>query len=355
VLKRIVVGREADGVLPSVTTTIPSIAVSQSTSSRAFMLMFCAGGLLFCHMLWGIFQERIMAFEYTENGKTERFRNSQFLVFMNRLFSLVVAGVVLLFSKQARSEAPMYLYGYASLSNILSSWFQYESLKYIIFPLMTLGKSCKVIAVMLMGKCVSKKTYETYEYASAFLISFGIFVFFMNTQEDKKHHQQTLLLSGLFLLIGYLACDSFTSNWQDKIFKEHKVKPLQMMFGVNLCSVLLTSVSLVQQGAYSDTMAFTLRHPTFFSDVLCLSLSSALGQLFIYKTINEFGPVIFTIIMTTRQALAVLFSCFYFNHPINLAGFVGIFIAFGAIFGQIYFKQRTKKQPATKQASKPTS
>ena len=303
--------------------------------------------------MWGIFQERIMAFEYTENGKTERFRNSQFLVFMNRFFSVIAAAVILLFSKQSRVDAPFYMYGYASLSNILSSWFQYESLKYIIFPLLTLGKSCKVIPVMLMGKVVSKKSYENYEYITAVFISVGIFMFFISAQEDKKRHQETVLISGLILLIGYLVCDSFTSNWQDKIFKDYKVSPVQMMFGANLCSVLFTSVSLIEQGGYSDAIAFTARHPTFFNHVFSLSVCSAVGQLFIFKTIKEFGPVVFTIIMTTRQALAVLFSCFYFNHPVGAIGFVGIAIAFAAIFGQIYVKHASKKQHAGKTTSKP--
>ena len=65
-----------------------------------------------------------------------------------------------------------------------------------------------------------------------------------------------------------------------------------------------------------------LRHPDFTFHAVVLSACSgkidtrkfilrfkflALGQLFIYYTISEFGAVVFTIIMTTRSALGKKF------------------------------------------------
>ena len=67
-----------------------------------------------------------------------------------------------------------------------------------------------------------------------------------------------------------------------------------------------------------------LRHPDFTFHAVVLSACSgkedgwkfiltftfsALGQLFIYYTISEFGAVVFTIIMTTRSALGKKFFC----------------------------------------------
>lgn len=43
-------------------------------------------------------------------------------------------------------------------SNVMSSWFQYEALKYVSFPTQVLAKASKVIPVMLMGKVVQGKT-----------------------------------------------------------------------------------------------------------------------------------------------------------------------------------------------------
>lgn len=48
--------------------------------------------------------------------------------------------------------------------------------------------------------------------------------------------------------------------------------------------------------------------------MVVLSICSAVGQLFIYHTIDVFGPVVFTIIMTLRQVSLFRSSsiCLYF-------------------------------------------
>lgn len=89
------------------------------------------------YLTWGVLQERVMTRSYgaNEDGENgEKFTDSQFLVFMNRILALTVAGLCCLLFKQPRHMAPMYKYSFASISNILSSWCQYEALKYISFP-----------------------------------------------------------------------------------------------------------------------------------------------------------------------------------------------------------------------------
>ena len=61
------------------------------------------------------------------------------------------------------------------------------------------------------------------------------------------------------------------------------------MCGVNLFSCLLTSVSLVQQGAFFGSLVFMSQYPSFTFDCIILSFCSAFGQLFIYHTIKVFG------------------------------------------------------------------
>jgi len=46
---------------------------------------------------------------------------------------------------------------------------------------------------------------------------------------------------------------------------------------------------------------FSFQHNDFAFDCLMLSICSAIGQLFIYYTIEKFGAVVFIIIMTIRQ------------------------------------------------------
>ena len=78
----------------------------------------------------------IRLFQYVDStGDTGQFKNSQFLVFVNRILAFTVAlAYVTLGPAQPRHRAPLYKYSYSSFSNIMSSWFQYEALKYVSFP-----------------------------------------------------------------------------------------------------------------------------------------------------------------------------------------------------------------------------
>ena len=320
---------------------------------RCAKLMMCGGGLMASYLTWGMIQERIMAFEYgaTPDSPGERFKNSQFLVFVNRILAFAVAMLLVILKSQPRHTAPLYKYSYSSLSNIMSSWFQYEALKFVSFPTQVLAKASKVIPVMLMGKVVSQKTYEYYEYVTAVMISIGVFTFVITSPDSLNKGSTVTTFSGIVCLVGYLLFDSFTSNWQGELFRTYKVSSFQMMAGVNLFSVLLTSTTLLEQGGFIESMAFMGRHSEFIMHVLVLSLCSAVGQVIIFYTIQEFGAVTFTIIMTLRQGLAILLSCIYYQHAVTLTGIFGVSLVFIAIFTRIYCNQRIRKLKAARAAA----
>ncbi|XP_050405419.2 adenosine 3'-phospho 5'-phosphosulfate transporter 1 isoform X2 [Patella vulgata] len=333
--------------------------VDQEPSSFSYVLnlCFCFAGLQGSYLTWGVLQERIMKHEYgktaTEQG--EFFTNSQFLVFVNRILALCIALTVIFVRPQPRHTAPLYKYSYSSISNIMSSWFQYEALKYVSFPTQVLAKASKVIPVMLMGKVVSKKTFEYYEYFTAAMISVGVSLFLLTSGDDKKVHSNVTTISGVILLVGYMLFDSFTSNWQGELFSKHKMSSIQMMAGVNLFSCLLTSISLIEQGGFFSASAFMLRHSDFVFHAVILSICSATGQLFIFHTIASFGAVTFIIIMTMRQGFAILLSCVIYGHPVTFVGVCGILIVFAALYLRIYANQKKRAQKQRLQASASTS
>ncbi|OCT79605.1 hypothetical protein XELAEV_18026413mg [Xenopus laevis] len=344
VVKSCVFGHESKSSAPEETAAAPRVEGDPSTTQQALKLLFCAAGLQVSYLTWGVLQERVMTRTYgsEEGGPGERFRDSQFLVFMNRILALTVAGLYCSVTKQPRHGAPMYKYSFASLSNILSSWCQYEALKFISFPTQVLAKASKVIPVMLMGKLVSHKSYEYWEYLTAVLISVGVSMFLLSNGGGDRPWGVTTF-SGVVILAGYIVFDSFTSNWQDSLFK-YKMSSVQMMFGVNLFSCLFTVGSLLEQGALLEDIHFMNRHPDFAFHAALLSVCSAFGQLFIFYTINKFGAAIFTIIMTLRQALAILLSCLLYGHPVTAVGGVGVAIVFLALFLRVYARGRMRKK-----------
>lgn len=317
------------------------------------------------YLTWGVLQEKIMTKEYESilvKDKKSFFKDSQFLVFSNRVLAFVMSVIYLLLKTGTlKQRIPLYKYSYASFSNIISAWFQYEALKFISFPVQVLAKSCKIIPVMLMGKIISRNKYEFYEYVSAGLITLGMVFFLTGSAQEGKcksfystnrysfNNTQILFIAsavttitGIFLLVLYMLFDSFTSNWQDSLLKSYPITSVEMMCGVNLFSTLFTITSLVIQGGFMVSLEFAAEHPTFIVDCTILSLSSAIGQLFIFFTIATFGPVVFTIIMTIRQATAILLSCLIYKHEISFVGMIGVSILFLAIFLRVYCNHRLK-------------
>ena len=318
----------------------------------AGILVFCFIGLQCSYLTWGLLQERIMTFEY---GDGAFFKNSQFLVFINRILAFFIGITVLFMKSQPPHTAPLYKYSYSSLSNIMSSWFQYEALKFVSFPTQVLAKASKVIPVMLMGKIVSRKTYEYHEYLTALMISLGVGLFLLTSGDVTRNSERTTTVAGMIMLVGYMAFDSFTSNWQGELFKQYKMSSIQMMAGVNMFSCLLTSVSLIEQGGFVECIAFMFEYPTFVMHAIVLSLCSACGQLFIFYTIEKFGAVTFTIIMTLRQAFAIMLSCVIFGHPLTFVGILGVLVVFAALFLRIYANQRARQMKKAREVPEKNS
>ena len=323
-------------------------------------LLGCFLGLQISFLTWGYLQEGIMTQKYVNSsGHSGLFTDSQFLVFVNRILAFGIALCYIIFFGNGlpRHKAPLYKYSFCSLSNIMSSWCQYEALKFVSFPMQVLAKASKVIPVMIMGKVVNKTRYQFYEYIVAIMISFGMVLFrFGSTDTVKAKNisgESTTgimgtinWMSGFILLLGYLINDAFTSNWQQNLFNTYDMKSVQMMAGVNLFSCLFTFSSLLQQGAFYSSLVFMSQFPKFAGDCITLSICSGIGQLVIYHTISAFGPLVFTIIMTLRQAMAIILSCIVYGHPITATGVFGVLIVFSAIFFKIYCAHRLKKLKA---------
>ncbi|KAL3908653.1 MAG: hypothetical protein SGARI_002964 [Bacillariaceae sp.] len=133
----------------------------QETTSRAKVLqrlLFCCLMLNVTFVTWGALQERMLTRRYPRHTG-DYFTYSYALVFTNRFWTLVMSGILLWYLKPRASRSTVvYEFAFPSISNMLSSWCQYEALKYVSFPATTLFKSFKLAPVMLMGKLLGNKS-----------------------------------------------------------------------------------------------------------------------------------------------------------------------------------------------------
>ena len=88
----------------------------------------------------------------------EYFTYSYALVFTNRFWTMILAGLLMIYISPKKSQTTViYEYSFSAISNMMSSWCQYEALKYVSFPASTLFKSFKLVPVMVMGKVLGNK------------------------------------------------------------------------------------------------------------------------------------------------------------------------------------------------------
>ena len=290
---------------------------------------------------------------YGEEG--ELFKYSVFLVLNNRLVSMGMAALVLAATRgSVRPVAPLPAYAAVSLSNVIATTCQYEALRYVSFPVQTLGKCGKMIPVMLWGRLMTGRRYNTVDYLVAASITAGATVFLLGgdvSSPAAKHghsrrHGDPVAGSGGWLasayggalMVGYLGCDGFTSTLQDRLFKGYAMETFNQMLWVTASSAALSAAWLFTDSTMGDALAFVHRHPECLRAIWALSLSSSIGQLFILTTIKEFGALVFATVMTSRQFMSILLSCLLFMHPLTGPQWLGT----ATIFGALYYQAATK-------------
>lgn len=131
-------------------------------------------------------------------------------------------------------------------------------------------------------------------------------------------------MCGVVLLVLYLFFDSFTSQWQTRMFQLNKsLSPLQMMLIMNAFSAVFSLVTLLHQEEFIPAFVFMFKHPLMLFHLILFCVFATIGQLFIFYTVKHFGAVVFSIIMSMRILFSTLLSCLIYSHPINELGFLG--------------------------------
>merc|ERR1719515_624806 len=192
-------------------------------SMKSMMLCGAFGaGIIVMLGLYGFIQEKVMTVEY--DG--ELFKFTVFLVLCNRLFAILFSGGMIVANKEdAAPKCPLWKYFAISISNVAATTCQYEALKWVSFPVQMLGKSFKMMPVMVWGILISQKSYKLQDWLIAF--------------------------------------DGFTSTFQEKLFKDHTTTKYNQMLYVNLFSSITSVLTLVISGGFMDAFAFCAAHPRF--------------------------------------------------------------------------------------------
>lgn len=303
----------------------------------------CAGfglGIVVMLGLYGFIQEKVMSVPY--DG--DLFKASVFLVLINRLFAIMFAGgMIAKHEEDVAPKCPLWKYAAISISNVAATTCQYEALKWVSFPVQMLGKSFKMMPVMIWGIIISGKQYGMKDWLIAAAVTGGVTEFLMTGKISSANAKQDDSVYGLLLLGGFLACDGFTSTFQEKLFKEHSTTKYNQMLYINTFSAITSCVSLLVFGGFAEAIGFCMKHPKVMLDASMLSAGAVGGQFFIYSMVKEFGALAFAATMNVRQVVSIILSYIMYTKPINFLQIIGLAFVFGALFYKSFDSMEASK------------
>ncbi|KAG2152993.1 UDP-galactose transporter [Suillus bovinus] len=242
----------------------------------------------------------------------------------------------------------------------LAAPFGFAALSYITYPTMVLGKSCKLVPVMLMNFVMYRRRFAPHKYIVVAMVTAGISVFmgFGNEKPSKassngEQGSYSQLIGILYLVIN-LILDGAVNSTQDEMFARYKVTGQQMMFWINLfCTLLTTTLGTLPlphipvlhpssglQSEFANAIGFIRTHPSVIIPLVQFSLTGALGQLFIFETLQHFGSLTLVMITLTRKMFTMVLSVIVYDHKLTLGQWAGAGIVFGGISVEAWVKRK---------------
>lgn len=262
--------------------------------------------------------------------------------------------------------APLLL---VSLTSSLASPFGYASLAHVDYLTFVLAKSCKLLPVMFLHVTLFQRRYPLSKYVIVLAVTTGVALFTLYhppsaSKTKAKTKSQSSSIYGLILLGINLLFDGLTNTIQDHIFNSParygKFSGPQMMVAQNIIATILTSAyllltpmvppSLLPTMAQSSgeelsaAIDFLQRHPSVLYDVLGFAACGAVGQLFIFATLERFSSLLLVTVTVTRKMLTMLLSVLWFGKRLTGGQWLGVGLVFSGIGAEGWIQQRDKKK-----------
>lgn len=324
-----------------------------------------ATGIGLSYWYFGIVQEKITRTPH-EPGK-EKFTCTMTLVLLQCIFNTIFAKFMLSsFMPQGKDGTKLTYYGISSLTYLTAMVSSNMALQHVNYPTQVVGKSCKPIPIMILGVLLGRKKYSIKKYLFVSLIVVGVALFMYkkdifdlytsaqssSTSSNGVNNTIGTYLSmigiGELLLLLSLTMDGITGAIQERMKSEHQTKSGHMMYKINLWSTFYLLGSTLATGEIFRFYEFIQRHPNLTSDIILFSSLSAIGQLFIFLTVAEFGPLPCSIVTTTRKFFTVLTSVFLYGNKLTGSQWFGSSLVFlGLALDAIYGKGSNQQQKET--------
>lgn len=297
-------------------------------------LLFCAGGMISSLTLYGIVMEFV-----TSGGR--KLHELSFLFVTTAIYALTAYVARGVFGERPTQIAKQKMLT-LSLMSIASTYTSVRSLRYVIYPVQILFKSCKPVPVMAFNIVLGRK-YPLQKYVNVVIITTGVALFMGGGDStggaSAGSNAGDATLFGAILLSISLCFDGATGAFEDKLMEQEHVEPFDLMFNIQLGKAVVSFVCLVVTNGLGN----------FFETVsvgglplIILGFTGALGQVFVFLTISKFGALNCALIGLGRKILSLLLSFVLYGHTLNAFQTVGLTLSVAAMIANFYEKVNFK-------------
>ena len=207
-------------------------------------LAFCALGMLCSLTFYGI------VLEYATSGN-RKVHEVSFLFITTSIYAITGFTARELMGHKPAVGLSKYQTLLLSMTSIASTFTSVRSLRYVIYPVQILFKSCKPVPVMAFGVVLGKK-YSVRKYANVILITSGVALFMGGGSSASKPGGADNALIGAFLLSISLCFDGATGAYEDKLMSEQEISPFDLMFNIQLGKAFLSFCALMVTNGLTD-------------------------------------------------------------------------------------------------------
>lgn len=324
---------------------------------NTLFLVVCILGIYGSFLTWAVLQERISTTPYGSDMRI--FPASHAINAVQSFFGFLVGYAFIRLKSRGAGESPRIVprssdliksYSIVAVCQTLSSPLSYASLRYVDFITVLLAKSCKLVPVMLVHFVLHRTKFPVYKYVVVAFVTIGVSLFSIYQPEATRKTAKGIVSSERswgFVLLGIsIFLDGLCNTTQDRMFSAHRgsseISGPQMMVLLNTLTSLFSFIGVFVSGQLEEVLFFAHNHPVLIRDLVLYGFCGAIGQVFIYLTLEHFGSLVLVTTTVTRKMVSMLLSVVMFNHKLTFLQWLGVSMVFGGIAGEALYKQIKK-------------
>lgn len=276
-------------------------------------------------------------YENKVTGEMETFQNSNAFILLPSAVSWIIGHIYNLIYKPDREvTVPQANWIKSSVLVILGALSMTRAIYETSYPLVTLFKSCNLLSVLVIGIFFSRvkeksQKLEKKQIVVGLVVTLGVLMYYLGPISQATDQELVRSYFGVGLLLFSLVCDGLVPDFQAEIKTKYKPTPMEMFQHMNKWKTILSLAYSLVTLEIRHIVTFFMDHDGLLLHMLCLSLTGAVGQIFVYWLITNFRQHVVPFIITTRKIMTVVISILYFGHRVTFSQKAGIVIVFLAV------------------------